>query len=67
MSKPISIENYARKRGFQKHTRRISKTTPAGKLASEYFALLSINTPDVAILEFLKKWSTLKKIYEKKS
>lgn len=59
MSKPISIENYARKRGFQNHTRRISQLTPAGKLASEYFALLSINTPDVAIQEFIKKWATL--------
>lgn len=59
MPKKISIENYARRRGFQAHTLRMSNTTPASKLAHEYFDLLQIENPYIATQEFLKKWSEL--------
>ncbi len=59
MSKKISIENYARRRGFLKHSVKMATNTPISKIANEYFNLLNINKVDIAVQEFLKQWQVL--------
>jgi len=53
-----SIEQYQRFRKFrnEKDARKHNQGTANGKMASEYWNLLTIKEPSLAVQEFLKKW-----------
>ena len=65
-----SIEMYSRFRGFVKcnNSRRISKTTPAGKGFDEYFEILKLGAknPHAGCLEYIRRCDELREAQTKK-
>jgi hypothetical protein len=53
-----SVAKYQRYRGWRKETdtSKHNNTTSNGKMAFEYWNLLIIKQPNIAVQEFLKKW-----------